>query len=235
LLPDAAARAAFIIATGAELRATVLAERPDISPGFCHLRGTKRTARLRDVPIVLDWQRSLLAYTLENAAGTEGKLFAGSGDEFRWVLRYACRRAGVPHTTPNDLRRTYATELHAAGARLATLAPTLGHADTRMLERVYAVLPPALIAERLRAELGVGQDRDRPASNPGTDGIPGTALPSEKVPRGGIEPPTRGFSVPCQKWRAAREARAISASEKSHRDRIGTVRIGSGSRGRVKA
>jgi hypothetical protein len=57
----------------------------------------------------------------------------------------------------------------------------MGHADTRMLERVYAVLPPALIAERLRVELGVpvglpgvGQDRDRPAPIDGTDGTPGT-------------------------------------------------------------
>jgi integrase len=270
MLPDDAARAAFIIATGAELRATVLAERSDISPGFCQLRGTKRATRFRQVPIVLSWQRSLLAYALEQSARSSngkdagpslrehgfnsragrqhagvapvaerraevprvagsipasGTLFRKSADEFRWALRYAARRAGIPHVTPNDLRRTYATELHAAGARLATLAPTMGHADTRMLERVYAVLPPALLAERLQVELGVnrdtiGTDASRFNATPATGE---TAAPSEKVPRGGIEPPTRGFSVHGPTWPSPMETRSFSASERSHRDRFGTV------------
>src|SRR2546427_9121941 len=110
---------------------------------------------------------------MENAKGKDGKVFAKRPDEFRSALRYACRRAGVPHTTPNDLRRTYATELHAAGARLATIAPTMGHADTRMLERVYAVLPPAVIGERQQIELGLHRDTtgtDASAGNPGTGG-----------------------------------------------------------------
>jgi hypothetical protein len=251
-------------------------------PVVRRLRGTKRASRAREVPIVLDWQRSLLAYALERAGGSNGGagalerlgrksgpdlgvgrgsgahrggaggqdgssadarrnraaparatsgLFAGEPDRFRWALRYACRRAGIDHVTPNDLRRTYATEMHAAGARLSTLAPVLGHMDTRMLERVYAVLPPALIAERLRAELGVrdtiGTDARRSESTSATGETPPQ---SETVPRGGIEPPTRGFSVHGPIWRASRETRAISASERSHRDRIGTALRGVGCR-----
>lgn len=223
LLPDEAARAAFIIATGAELRATVLAERSDIGPAFVRLRGTKRASRARDVPIVLPWQRALLRYALAGAAGGN-RLFAGDGDAFRWALRYAARRAGLPHLTPNDLRRTYAHELRAAGASLANIAPTMGHADTRMLERVYAVLPPAILAARLTEEV----NRDRI----GTDGIARadtsgngeTSSPSENMPRGGIEPPTRGFSVHGPIYHSPREIAALSASEKSKRDRIGTAR-----------
>jgi integrase len=273
LSPDDAARAAFIIATGAELRATVLAERGDVGPAFVRLRGTKRASRARDVPIVLGWQRALLKYTLENvgrrndgsgakparedsgsgarhdgslgrarrlgvagpavdaegtnpgADGGQGRrLFSAAADQFRGALRYAARRAGLEHLTPNDLRRTYAHLLRAAGASLANIAPTMGHADTRMLERVYAVLPPALLAERLLAEV----DRDRI----GTDGSTSvdthatgeTGKIPKSVPRGGIEPPTRGFSVRVGDYHSPREIAALSASEKSRRDRIGTAR-----------
>ncbi len=74
-----------------------------------HLRGTKRATRKRDVPVVTDWQRSLLQYALKHARGQAGMLFKKKPDEFRWALRYACRRQGLPHLTPNDLRRTYGT------------------------------------------------------------------------------------------------------------------------------
>ena len=140
--------------------------------------------------------------------------------------RYACRRAGVPHTTPNDLRRTYATELHAAGARLATIAPTMGHADTRMLERVYAVLPPAVIGERQQIELGLHRDTtgtDASAGNPGTGG---TAAPSEKVPRSGIEPPTRGFSVPFCPSEKARFPLGTSVKHVPRPVKVGTPKHG---------
>ncbi len=67
-------------------------------------------------------------------------LFKKKPDEFRCAVRYAARRAGIDHCTPNDLRRTYSTWLRAAGAHLDTIAPTMGHADTRMLQRTYARL-----------------------------------------------------------------------------------------------
>ena len=132
-------------------------------------------------------------------------LFRNTGDAFRWALRYAARRAGLEHVTPNDLRRTYAHLLRQAGASLANIAPTMGHADTRMLERVYGKLSPEELSQRLllhvrnafpdciaNASVGTGFDGfSRQA------GQPGIANPSELVPRGGIEPPTRGFSVPC--------------------------------------
>jgi integrase len=239
LSPDDAGRAAFIIATGAELRATVLAERGDIGPAFVRLRGTKRASRARDVPIVLGWQRALLKYALESVGprppgeralqrGLNQQpaptLFRNSGDIFRGALRYAARRAGLEHVTPNDLRRTYAHLLRAAGASLANIAPTMGHADTRMLERVYAVLPPAILAERLIAEVDrdrIGTDR---SASVATDATSETGAPSETMPRGGIEPPTRGFSVHVADYHSPREVAALSASERLKRDRIGTAR-----------
>jgi len=56
------------------------------------------------------------------------------------TLERACARAGIPRCTPNDLRRTYSTWLRADGVPNELSAPTMGHKDTRMLDRVYARL-----------------------------------------------------------------------------------------------
>ena len=74
----------------------------------------------------------------------------------------------------------------------------LGHADSRMAERVYAKLPPDLLRDLLTdlCQPAAGQSIPE-AGKDGEDGRSGSRNPSEEVPRGGIEPPTRGFSVPC--------------------------------------
>jgi hypothetical protein len=59
--------------------------------------------------------------------------------------------------TPNDLRRTYSTWMKACGVPNELSAPTIGHKDTRMLDRVYARLPPALLRERLLQALGIDE------------------------------------------------------------------------------
>jgi integrase len=103
----------------------------------------------------------------------------------------------------NDLRRTYGRWMRIAAFPDEIIAPTMGHADTRMLERVYGKLTPEELSRRLlvhaRATLpdcianaSVGTEI---AGNPREAGHAGPANPSELVPRGGIEPPTRGFSV----------------------------------------
>jgi len=67
--PTDAARAAFCVGVGAELRATHLAEHDDVGMRFVYLRGTKRATRKCDVPVMTDWQRSLLQYALRHARG----------------------------------------------------------------------------------------------------------------------------------------------------------------------
>lgn len=195
---DNAARAAFIVATSAELGATDRAKDDDVTMRMVHLRGTKRETRLRDVPIVTTWQRALLEYSLQYARGRAGKMFAHGPEEFRSSLRYACRRAGLPHLSPNDLRRTCSTWLRAAGARLENIAPLMGHADTRMLERVYDGTTPEQLGTLLSLDLGldtVWTDAAEPAA---TNEIGETSEPrnySVLVPGTGIEPVTRGFSI----------------------------------------
>jgi integrase len=105
------------------------------------------------VPIVASWQRELLDFALEHARGREGRLFLPRM-KFGQTLARACDRAGIPRCTPNDLRRTYSTWLRAEGVPNELSAPTMGHKDTRMLDRVYARLPPDLLRARLLAALG---------------------------------------------------------------------------------
>jgi integrase len=66
------------------------------------------------------------------------------------------RRWSAPAPAPaslairrNDLRRTYSTWLRADGVPNELSAPTMGHKDTRMLDRVYARLSPGLLRLRL--------------------------------------------------------------------------------------
>ncbi len=138
LLPDRAARVAFIVATSACWRETELAHRGDVGEGLATvlLRGTKRKTRFRTVPIVSPAQQSLLAYALEHAKGTSDALFQPWGN-VRRDLADACEEAKIERCSPNDLRRTFASWQVEAGVPLFPIAQAMGHKDTRMLERVY--------------------------------------------------------------------------------------------------
>ncbi len=75
----------------------------------------------------------------------------------------------------------------------------LGHADSRMAERVYARLPPDLLRDLLAEFCQPAAANALPEAGKDEHSWHSAAarLPLEMVPRGGIEPPTRGFSVPC--------------------------------------
>jgi hypothetical protein len=115
-----------------------------------------------------------------------------------------CKRVGIERCSPNDLRRTYGRWMRIAAFPDEIIAPTMGHADTRMLERVYGKLSPEELSRRLLLHVRAALPESIANASVGTeiDGISrqaghaGTAKSAELVPRGGIEPPTRGFSVP---------------------------------------
>ncbi len=136
-------------------------------------------------------------------------------------LPAACRRAGIERLTPNDLRRTCSTWLHVAGAEIGDVAGVLRHADTRMVERVYGRRAPDAIGASLRRRLGeppvqpcapsascaspalplaAGSARcdtgvSDASGSGGLSGRGGLGFQGLFVPRDGIEPPTRGFSI----------------------------------------
>jgi integrase len=245
LLADQAARVAFIVATSACWGESCRAMRVDVSEDLStvFIRGTKRRTRLRTVPVVGDLSRSLLEYAVKHAQGSDGLLFRPWGNVRRDLLQ-ACKAVKISSCSPNDLRRTCATWLRAAGASPDLIAPVMGHADTRMVERVYGRLPLEDLRKRLSTQMGVDCNTGATAavSTPGEhcnkgatarvengvfggSGVPDGASRSEParassaakkqkahqylgtggptsardvlVPGAGIEPATRGFSVPC--------------------------------------
>ncbi len=230
LTSDHAARVAFIISTSANWGESDRALREDVATDLStvHIRGTKRHSRLRDVPIVSDIAKSLLKYAMAYAEGGGGLLFR-PWTNVRRDLHAACDAVGIPHCSPNDLRRTCATWLRAAGAPPELIAPVLGHADNRMVERVYGRLPVEDLRRRLAQAIGAdcitgASDQVHQGGFAGPVGqqplLTGTTLPPtvepenrrpretlrsggaemferDVVPGPGIEPGTRGFSVPC--------------------------------------
>jgi integrase len=155
LTADRAAAVAFMVATSAEWGAVVRARRDDVELNARRVlvRGTKRTTRWRTVPLVSDEQRSLIEHAVKHARGVNGLLFL-PWQNVRRDLAQACDRAGIEPCTPNDLRRTCATWLRQAGAAPDLIAPVMGHADTRMVERVYGRLPIDDLERRLAVAIG---------------------------------------------------------------------------------
>jgi integrase len=196
LLPDRAAHVAFVLATGARwsesLRAT--ASDVDLERGLVRVRGTKTAGSAADVPI-LPWARPLLEMALA-VRPKAGKLFRAWPNVGR-ELPAACKALGLEPLTPNDLRRTTATWLRAAGVEPSLVAAVLRHADSRMVERVYGRIRGETVGALIRDRLGIPCPAGAPdvTENGGHSGRSGHENPREFVPRDGIEPPTRGFSI----------------------------------------
>jgi integrase len=215
---------AFGIACGAELAALARARRDDVTwcpddPGrsVVHVRGTKNEHRNRIVPIATLEQALLLDFALRHSPGAGALLFPSLGN-IRRDMHFLAKRAGVRAFSPHVLRHTLGKWLRSGGVDSATTGALLGHADGRMVERIYGRLdraedarsaivaqyrPPASTATPTRAEgelflYGNGGGSGAPR-HPWQNGASTEAaiFAEDPVRRGGIEPPTRGFSVPC--------------------------------------
>lgn len=117
----------------------------DLVTGYVRVRGTKRDTRDRRVPIV-DFVRPWVERAREYMPFS------------RWTnvrrdLLEACERAGIAACSPNDLRRTMLTLLRARGVEPQLLGVFAGHADSRMVERVYGRLAPEQLAHLLHERL----------------------------------------------------------------------------------
>jgi integrase len=197
---DRAARVAFIVATGARWGESARARREDVAGGYVFLRGTKTATAKRTIPVVWVYA-DILAWGMDRAG--EEKLFR-PWVNVRHDLRRACTRAGIAPVSPNDLRRSHATWLRQAGVQPHLIGAQLGHTTSRMVELVYGRLPSADLGRLLRegtaprGELLVScervQDGDLEATVRNRN-VPDPAVIA--VRRDGIEPPTRGFSIPC--------------------------------------
>jgi integrase len=154
-MAERAARVAFIVATSARWGESDRARREDVQlaadgTGYVLLRGSKTDGAWRTVPI-LPTTAPLLRVAMEH--GGEGLLFEPWGN-VRRDLHAACARLRIEPVSPNDLRRTTAQWLRSAGVEPHLIAAVLGHADGRMVERVYGRITPEALGEALRARVG---------------------------------------------------------------------------------
>lgn len=142
-----AAVVCFIVATGADWASVEAAKKGDINlkAGTILVRGTKTNHRWRTLPIVAGFR--------EFAQVAAAALPFSPWGNVRRDLSVACRRAMVPRVTPRDLRRSHGSILTQGGVEPHLVGKMLGHADSRMVERVYGQMSPGalgkLVAERL--------------------------------------------------------------------------------------
>lgn len=220
-----AAHVAYLVATASDWEPSLSACRADIDleGGTVRVHGTKTASRERTLPIVA-FMGELLDFTLDHAgscaheeipqnsedpppevrhlpgvspdlshAPAHRYLFAPWGN-VRRDLAIACKRAGIEPITPRDLRRTHATWLRSSGVEPHLIGAMLGHTDGRMVERTYGRLQPGALGELLRARL-CEDSVPKPGGLPATSENNEDRNAADTVPRGGIEPSTRGFSV----------------------------------------
>lgn len=162
LEPDRAARVAFIVAVGARWAESEHARREDIGRDSVRLRGTKTALAAREVPVLpasVVPTRKLLDYAVKHADGSPN-LFRRWTNARRDIVA-ACERARIPPCSPNDLRRTLATWLRARGVAPSLIGAYLGHADGRMVERVYGRLPPEELRRAITGRDTVVRERAR--------------------------------------------------------------------------
>ena len=140
LRPERRAVAAYIAATGADWQSVPLARRADVnlSAGTVRIHGSKTRHRNRTIPILSTFT-DLVQYAAKHMP------FRPWGN-VRRDLAVACKAAGVPRVTPRDLRRTHGAILRHKGVEPHLIGKMLGHADSRMVERVYGPIPADALA-----------------------------------------------------------------------------------------
>lgn len=138
---------AFILGTGCRLSELLAAQPGDIDfkRREVRIRGTKTPGSYAVIPILKSTTRYL-------------KL-AAPHVPFTWTrmskgLPELCAAAGLPHLTPNDLRRTVSTRLIEAGADPYDVAKITRHATLTMLKRVYDRAQVAATRARIDARDG---------------------------------------------------------------------------------
>lgn len=65
-------------------------------------------------------------------------------------LGRVCRRAGLPHLSPKDLRRSAASWLVEEGADISFVSRFMRHSSDAMVRLVYGQVRPTMLGERLR-------------------------------------------------------------------------------------
>ena len=208
--------------------------------GWVAITGTKTTKANRMVPLP-----PVILELLKKHRQREGSVLA-PWNNIRRDLELSCKKAGITRVTPNDLRRTFASWLKQAGVDSFTVAKLMGHTSSRMVELVYGHLNDIAYVNAVKVLPALPMP-PKPGSQWVADAssFPETSETHEtsstdstqrndnfSVPRAGIEPATRGFSVPAGEWATPRVSRQIGDQNRESGSRMGptqpTVRASAG-------
>lgn len=140
----------WILATGARDHEAAVACREDVHDYHVHLWGTKTEASDDDVPIT-ELSHPWLVIALDGAP-EHGRLHEPWGN-IRRDLATACRKAGVPRVTPNDLRRTFASWHRDAGVPAELVSKLLRHTTDKLAQTTYAPLSASATGSLIWAHL----------------------------------------------------------------------------------
>jgi len=151
---------------------------------------------IRTVPIP-NWVKSALDQWTRAASVTDGKVFRavarkgkiwgrGISQNVVWyVVRDCCRKAGLDHIAPHDLRRTCAKLCHDRVGEIEQIQFLLGHASVQTTERYLGCKQNLghpvndLFDLRVNSQQQAGEDESIPADE-ATEAV-------EKAPEPGIE------------------------------------------------
>jgi len=172
------------------------------------LRDTKTKAGTRFVSLPPEVMVALKAWKLRCPKGPLDLVFPNSAGrpmddrDFRTRCFYpALRRAGLRRIRCHDLRHTAASFLIATGADISSISRQLGHANVAITLGTYS----HWFAQRAESDLGTRLAALMARETEGCEMVAAsgaarrdsTEVVDSVVARGGIEPPTRGFSVRC--------------------------------------
>lgn len=134
--PARAAHVAWFLGAMARVAEAARAKRAHLRSGYLYVPGSKTKASKTEIPIT-NLMRRWLDRAIADAPGRdEAPLFEPWQNMHRDIAS-ACRAAGVPKVTSNDLRRTMLSWHYAAGVPPHLLAELARHASTAMVQKVY--------------------------------------------------------------------------------------------------
>jgi integrase/recombinase XerC len=147
----------MLYATGVRVSELCGLDRADVDDARRVVRVFGKGAKERAVPYGVPAQYALDAWlragrpTLENAASRDALFLGAKGGRLqqtvvRRIVAAAAHAAGLPHTSPHDLRHSAATHLLDGGADLRAVQDLLGHASLSSTQ-IYTHVS----TERLRA------------------------------------------------------------------------------------
>ncbi|MFO7179622.1 MAG: tyrosine-type recombinase/integrase [Pseudomonadota bacterium] len=114
-----------------------------------HVRGTKTAVRDAELP-VLPMFRELFEYALARLPVSWPSASNGVGR--------ACTKAGLPHLSPKDLRRSTCTWLIEAGVDQAVVSRFMRHVSDQMVRRIYGQVSPTALGKLIETGLASGTE-----------------------------------------------------------------------------